>query len=485
MSLPQTKECQVDVQINELNVALYSTSLTKIQKLSSALRQKGIFAAFYQDAPSLVSHINKNLTHLIVVDRDCLQQVHKLLNAHPRITDGETLVAIYSHDSSLSLPESIWDQAKYRPVSMIQGNASLVSQLSSALHWVNVIAETQIKKNDALTGFRQIKDRFEKHISETEKSNKGYQQLQNVSAIVRNLASESIRDQESYLIALAKMFERWDTVTNYAFYTMNSTNQKLVAFDFTSRKYKMLPLLRLGKTCEDGIENFAQEMAYQVAFDEMGVTTVALRIEGANKNPDIICFISFQSGEFSKINNQYHWNLFEVLLSNVYRKMILQDFDEHVETQFLPVWDFLNFLDEESSDGDEYKFINVDLCRMNHFISKNPSQKFYWKTFFSDFLISLSKSAGDGSKLSTFGTMGILLAIPSAEIEKRVHGIKEVVSKFEYWGYFADSKLVIPHYIYPEASLIPASSAYYIKKLEALSINVTPSLSSHETTIRT
>ncbi len=457
--------------------------MRKIQKLSSTLRELGVFASFYQDTPSLIAHMSKKSCDLVVADYDSFQQVHKLFNIHPKVTSNETLISVYSEKKAFNFSEDFWELSNYKPVSMILGLASLRNQLITSLHWVHVNSETQNQKKSIQDNYKSLKVRFEDHLAKTEKTHLSYEQLRNVSAIVRGVSSQTIRDKESYLIALSKMLEKWSSISKYSFYSLNSSQQKLIPFDFTSAKYKALPQLRMGKACESGIERFAQEMAYQVAFDEMGMTTVALRIEGSEKNPEILCFLSFNQKDFTKVDDQYHWNLFETLLSNLYRKVILQDLEEEVPSQFLPVWDFLSVLDQEG-ESEEEKYLNIDLSQLNHFIGKKSNRKFYWKTFFNDLLIQLSQVCGSHSKISTFGTMGVLIALPEGELEKSFHSIKDILASFEYWSYFADNKLVIPQYVYPDTYLIPGSSSLFIKKFELLNPGVNLKMNSHETTIR-
>src|SRR5690606_37651363 len=130
--------------------------------------------------------------------------------------------------------------------------------------------------------------------------------------------------------------------------------------------------------------------------------------------------------------------------------------------QFLPIWDALNFLDESRDDDNEYKFININLVRLNDFVGRKSNLRFYWKSFFNDLLIELSKKMESGVKISTFGTTNVVLMIPYRSLEKHFLHVKNFLETFEYWKYFSDTKIVLPRYTYPEAYLVPGSSSHFI-----------------------
>ena len=78
---------------------------------------------------------------------------------------------------------------------------------------------------------------------------------------------EDESQRQDYTTSLISKLEMWEACDGYGIYELNQNGQKLISPEVSKRKYHPFPSLWLGQTNEQGIENFAQDMATQVAND--------------------------------------------------------------------------------------------------------------------------------------------------------------------------------------------------------------------------
>ncbi|MCB9091697.1 MAG: hypothetical protein H6621_03795 [Halobacteriovoraceae bacterium] len=446
---------------SSVQTVIYSSNLSKGQDFSGHFREFDIYATYIDEFSDLIKHLNLNEIDLLLFDSGSINRQVQLLAKHPKITSMRTQIAFI--ESAVLDGQSMAIVDCFLHLGVVNPAHQVKVQIKNILEWTMRVSYLKHTVKGQKRELHLLRTRFERSIEQYQYSIEKLEGIKSVSEIISELYKKPIRDKEGLLVALSKHFDQWENVESYSYYQLNHSGEKLISLDVIAKKYKKLPNLWLGKKCSMGIEKFAQEMALQVAFEEIGMESLYLRIEGGNRYPDIVCFVNFAEDFQSMASKKYNWNLFENLLSNVYRRILLQSYDEEVDTQFIPIWDSLDILDESHNDEPGDRFININLGLLNDFISKNSSVKFYWKTFFNDFLIELSSQLKSNSQITTFGSLNVLIITNDRSIREKYEMVKDFCEGFNLWEYFSNPSTVIPSYVKLQVTIEPASSQAYLK----------------------
>lgn len=466
-----------------LNLTIFSSRPKINQQLSLVLRNYGIFAATYKKPASLIEHFNLRPCDIVIIDLHSALDCIEFLNEHPRVLKQEIIIAFYCDETETLRVEDL--SLKFKPLSVLNHSEALSSQIHHLLYWVMSLTKNRYQLTAAKRELGLLKSRYQTHLTDTQDLHHLSSLQEECSSLVESLSLTHSQDKETFLLRFSELLDSWERIENYSFYELGLGGQSLVEVSMPSIKNKKLPLLRLGKECAGGIGKFAQEMAYQVAFEELGEHAVSLKISGADQDPDILVFLKLDSESFeTAMSYKKQWQSFEGLLTNAYREIILTGLDVEIESQFIPIWDALTLLDQEQSDENTLRFLSLDLSSLNHYVAHRPKLEFLWKSFFNEFLIKLSKGLDSKSKVSTYGTTQVLMMIPVKDTKKVHFFLKDFIQCFEYWKFFKDRDLVLPRHIYPKVYLIPGNSSFFLKKVmtkvetkKDLKINAQPNLS--------
>ncbi len=458
---------------NDYEIAIFSKDLSFCSTMSKELRDFKVIVPTITKLPKIIESINDRKVDLIFIDLNTFKECYLILGAHPKILSRSTLIVICTRPGeniSTSHELSASGSFIYQIVRM---DDDFTLSLQSILNWVKHNVRSLNLDRSRVRELNLIKERFENTFNVLQKNeeaitkvNEKVSQFENISEIVLDLKKKNIYDKDNFIVELSKVLNSWSDVTSFSYYALSPSKTSLTTLELDALKYVDLPMVELGDEAINGIGPIAQEQIYQMAFNEMGLRTLALRIEGVSTYPEVICFVSFKENKFdSLVESKNNWDLFESLLSSIYRGVLIQDI-EHVESsEFITIWDALNIMDETDSEEFGYKFFNIDLLAFNRFVSKNRHLKFNWRSFFSDILIMISQEVGSQCKITTFGSAQILVLVPAQRIEAEFSVLKKVVESIEYWKYFSDTTVVMPRYVYPKVNLVPRSSSFYLSKI--------------------
>lgn len=474
----------IESRFQELKVAILCSDLKMGQEISNTLRIHGNFAYYYRELKDLWQLLNSESIDLLICDILSINEDGLRLADHPKIAARKVPIAFIFDKLTQSLLSTAYQI----------GNIGYVYREVSTGHQLSNILLTALELKQLRTNLGQtehellaLKNKFQNKFEENEEIKKSFGKLKNISEIIREFQKYKINDPQEFLASLGQYFESWKMIKKYSFYQINGSGQKLVSPDLSGHKMTKLPPLWLGKYCLEGIESFAQEMALQVIFDQMGIETILLRLNGAHDRPDILVFFQLHEVYSHQAEDDYQWTIFESLLSNLYKKSLLfTPVDETLAESFISPWDALTFIDEQGKLETEigYRIANINLNLFNQLIAMKETKEFRWKAFFTDYLLELSKAMKGDVKISSFGTLQVLCMLPSHYFEENYQRLKSFVQKFEYWRYFTREDIIFSPLDYPSVSLVNPSSIFYLKKyvLKILPTPITKS-SLHENTL--
>jgi hypothetical protein len=237
-----------------------------------------------------------------------------------------------------------------------------------------------------------------------------------------------------------------------------------VSPELSKKKYHPFPSLWLGQINEQGIENFAQEMAIQVANDLFEITPICIKIYSGAANPEMLVYLSFR--EERMIN--FPWDVFESLLSSSYRKLKLYQKLPHYSSQFLPMWEALDMMDkmQKVSADQDSRIIALSFLPLTDVIKKRTQNKFFWSSFFNDFFLQLSGRLKKTTKVSLFGPWHVLFFIPREDVETETQMLQAFIKQFSYWKFFEDNSQILSEDMLPILKLVPPSSNHYLRIFE-------------------
>src|SRR5690606_36814896 len=192
----------------------------------------------------------------------------------------------------------------------------------------------------------------------------------------------------------------WESCEAFTIFEMNQTGQKIISPAFRFERYHALPSLWLGKTSTGGIENFAIEMATEVAFDEFGTQNIKIvKILGDQDKPDILVIGKFKLEELSL----FPWKVLETELSSRHARHLLNTKDFRVEgDQFTAFWDALTEMDEMHLNQvkNSHKVFTLNLKNLIDMTIHMQNNRFGWKAFFTDYLCELGHIIAHHGKIS-------------------------------------------------------------------------------------
>lgn len=443
----------------ELTVAILMDDLQSAKDISLALRSQNIYAHVYQSLEEFWVAGKLQLPDLLIIDVTKMSQGSAQFRNHPAVVDGSLQYAFFSKDSTKILLQSTMG---LRPVGYLHADASLGLQVTTLTRHL----DTQKKLEQGLT---ESKAKVERVSSRTQRILSERSQAEEFRAnfdFVQKISSDIEADAKStdFTQSLMNKLEAWDGIVSYGIFELNPSGQKLISPEISRKKFHPFPSLWLGQENLFGIEEFAQDMALQVAGDLFDIAPVMLKITGGHNLPELLLFVSFT--EERMIN--FPWGHLEYSLSSIFRKIKLGKELPQYSSQFLPMWEALDNLDrlqKSTFDGDT-KVIALSFIPLTDVIKKRNQNKFFWSSFFNDFFLQLSGRLQKSTKLSLFGPWHVMFFVPTEELEREIQTLKSFVKQFGFWKFFEDNSQVLSEEMLPELKLIPASSSYYLRSFE-------------------
>lgn len=441
-------------------IAILIEDIADAKSLSEGLREIGIFAHYYQDLDELWVSLNTYTPDFCIVDVKKMSQGTLLFKHHPKVKNNSLKYAFYYKDSTKILLQSTYGLNHY---GYVRAELNLVDQLRSVLRRRNEELRLQ-ELNESMTArVDRLRLRGKRLAELQEKSAFMQQQEESLADVVRSFGVvDSIDDYKRRLVTI---FDQWDKCLEFGVYELNMTGQKLMAPKFNKAKYRILPDLWLAQKSEGGINSFAQDMAYDVAYGLMDEGVTCLKIEGAGIDPDLLVLAQFEESSVRGFN----FEMLELKLSSEYRRAVLRSQSQplqasHQESQF----ELMQTMDDISFNqaGSIYRYALVDFSSLVNFIKLRPTNRFFWKTFAKDFMTETADILNGKYKVTSFGAGHFVIAIEKRFVESDFMNLKSYLEGFEYWRYFEDSSLIVTSDVRPSISFMAPSSVNLIRQVE-------------------
>lgn len=443
----------------ELSVAILMDDLASAKEIASALRQNNILAYHFQNLDEFWVASNIQTPDLVIVDVTKMSQGSVQFKQHPKVIDQSLCYVFYSKESTKVLLQSTYG---LNPFGYIHNDASLNVQILSLVNRRVEMVKHQQEMKELEMRIQRLQSRSQRLISDRSSAEEFRAHFEFMRKFCSEIETDSLR--QDFTQALVSKLEKWEAIDGYGLYELNQSGQKLISPEMSKRKHHPFPSLWLGQANHNGIENFAQNMALQVANDLFEIEPVLLKIHAGHQCPDIILFVSFK--EERMVN--FPWDIFESMLSSSLRRLKLHQQIPQYTSQFLPMWEALDNMDKMQKAGvdSDTRILCLSLIPIVDVAKKRMQNKFYWSAFFNDFFIQLSGRLNKSTKLSVFGPWHVMFFVPKEDLEAEFQMLQGFVRQFGFWKFFEDNSQILSEEMMPTLKLIPASSAQYLKIFE-------------------
>jgi hypothetical protein len=458
-NLGREDRMQTTLQGTDLSVAILMEDLASAKEIASALRQNNIFAQLFQNLDEFWVALNIQAPDMVIIDVTKMSQGSVQFKQHPKVIDQSLCYVFYSKESTKMLLQSTYG---LKPFGYIHNDASLNFQIMTLVERRREALKYQAEKKELELRINRIQSRSQRLISDRSSA----EEFKANFELMRNFCSELEKNSmnQDFARALLAKLEFWDGIHSYGLYELNQSGQKLISPEFSNKKHHPFPALWLGQTNTHGIENFAQEMALQVASDLFDTQPVMLKLFSGYNQPELLLFVSFKEERMMN----FPWDVFESMLSSSLRRMKLYQQAPQYSNQFVPMWEALDQMDKMQSthaEG-ETRILCLSLIPILDVVKRKPHNKFYWTSFFNDFFIQLSGRMNKTSKISLLGPWHVLFFVPKDELEAEFQMLQSFVRQFGYWKFFDDNGQILSEDVMPQLKLIPSSSSHYLRQFE-------------------
>lgn len=449
-------------QLN-LSVALLMDDLGKARELSKLFKRMEVHPYVYQDLKEFWRGTLERLPSLCIVDVKMTSAGDLFLKNHPYIKSEQMPLVFSTSDSTRPLLNSVMNIFH---IGVLQEDAPLALQVKANLRRLNkMMALEQDSKSENLKS-KKYDHQIEKLIAENQtfKEREYYQKLLN-SYCQR---FEMRQHDDDFMSACSHVLSGLKEVGAYSFLELSHSTQKLVSPEISETKFSRIPSLWLGRSCPDGIEPFAQNMASQVGVDLMGGELMSLGIRATRQHPEMMIFLKIENTDMLSM---FDWEGLERFLSGLYCAYELREQRASLGAQnWLNSWEMMNILDEhlygratELNQGKE--LINLSFHSLVESIQEK-SQRFYWKSFYRDFISRLSAQVDVDFQVCPFGVDVLSFLVSKEQADKLFVSLKGFSARFSYWKYFEKSESVLGRSLKPDVRMLPVASRGFLKALE-------------------
>lgn len=442
-------------------VALLIEDLAQAKEISDVLRELGIYAHYYSDLDEFWVAANAQTPDFLIIDVKKMSQGETLFKNHPKVQNGSMAFAFYYSDSTKVLVNSTF---KFNHYGLIKKEQELLGQLRCALRRRNQelrLIEENEKLQDRVLRLQKRSNRILQDSQETLSFQTQFGALLNVTSRVGKAKS-----RQDYMGQLMAVLSEWDACKSYGIYTLNQTDQKLVSPKGIKLGYESLPELWLARPGDKGIDSYAQEMACEVAFDVFDNEARAVNITGLRAYPEIMVIGKFDEASL----RNFSWELFEERLSHAYAKLLFSEMGaKESNASSMSVWESFSYMDDmhfHQAQG-MHKLVDIDFSRLLQVIKDKPGNRFFWKSFYGDFMAQLEDTLSGDFKVSAYGAQSCIVLIDKKYLEQDYQKLKAMVDDFQYWRYFQDTSMVMTKRMCPEVRLIAPSALNYIRQTQA------------------
>lgn len=441
----------------DFQVAILMNDIVEAKRVSDELREIGIFAHYYNSLDELWLELNTTTPDLCIVDVKLMSQGTLLFKSHPKVKSDELKYCFYYKESTKILLNSTFGLKHY---GLIRSEVSLSDQLKSVLRRRNDELRLKAKTEELATRLERLKVRS-KRLSETHQLDSQKQrQHGQVLNLIKNFGI--VKSPNDFMDRVISMLSGWEACHKFGIYHLNKTGQKLVSPKIKKEKYKIFPDLWLATECDDGIDDYARAMAFDVTFGLIDGDIKSLAVRGNKSNPDILILAEFNKKELEN----FEWKLLEMKLDSEYRSSLIQfykqeskqNFEESIYATFARM-DDIQYHQVEA----EHKFVLVDFSRLTHFLGTQLDNRFHWNTFHKEFVSELAALLSPNFKISILNIDKFIISIDKMTLDLEFQKLKAFTEDFEAWRYFEDTTVMFANDLQPKIKFLNPSSVNTIR----------------------
>lgn len=450
---------QTKNQGSDLTVAILIDDLQAAKEMTSSLRNQGIFAHLYQTLDEYWVAANIETPDISIIDVTRMSSGPIQFKNHPKVISKQLNYAFYSKDSTKILLQSTFGLA---PMAYLHQDMTLGIQMGQLIESVKTDKAHKLEVNELKERVNRLQARSGRLLTERHKAETFKASFQFVREFLSDLESKTSVGE--FQQALSHKFSQWEMVKNFGFYELSQNGQKLIAPEMHKKNFVPFPSLWLGQTNNHGIEFFAQDMALQVASDLFENEPKVIKLHGSEINPESMIFIETKDME----EDYFPWEVFELMLTQAYRQVRLQENRPVVSTQAIPMWEAMELMDRwQTQAGEENgKVIFISMTSLLQTIKRRQNNRFYWSAFYHEFFSSLTSKLDKSSRLSVLGPGQIVIFVEKEKLEVEHTRIQTTLRQFSYWRFFEDDAQVLGAEIYPQVKLLPPSAQYCLRVME-------------------
>lgn len=451
---------------NNLTVALLLEDLSLAKEFSDIFRELGVVPHFYEDLESFWNGTLEVLPTLSLIDVKKMHEGNLLLKNHPFVLNEQMPMAFYFTTASAPLLHSTFDFLNLGTI--LQGAnykgqmKSILKRLNKILSYEHMLSNLELEKGKLSNQVRGLIE-----VSQVYKEDNYYEKY---LKSIFNSFDKTKRTAFDFFSACESVFSEHQDIMEFSFVELSANGQRLVSPEGQSMKYVTIPSLFLGKTCKQGIADFAQNMSSQVAVELLGGEVMSLNITGSEVNPDIIIYLRLSDLELAE---RIDWAALESHLNGIYAHF--RDSGKAIikrEARFITPWEAFSLFDKQikmASLGDiknQYSLVDIDLSELIQTARIGDSGEFSWKEFFQDFVTRITSSFSYELKFISMGVSNLGVVCDHEHVDQVMKHLKNVSVRFSYWRYFEKSDALLSKNLKPEIKMIPASAEAYLLHVE-------------------
>ncbi len=444
---------------SDLTVAILMDDLIAAKELTSALRSQGIFAHLYQTLDEYWVAANIETPDISIIDVTRMSSGPIQFKNHPKVISKNLNYAFYSKDSTKILLQSTLGLT---PMAYLHQDMTIGIQMNQLIESARREKAHKNEMNELKERVIRLQARSGRLLTERHKAETFRASFQFIREFLSDLESKTSVGE--FQQALAHKFSQWEMVKSFGFYELSQNGQKLIAPEMNKKNFVPFPSLWLGQTNSHGIEFFAQDMGFQVAIDLFEAEPKVMKLHGSEINPEMMVFVETTQNE----EEFFPWEVFELMLTQAYRQVRLQEDRPVVATQAIPMWEAMELMDRwQSQAGEESgKVIFISMTSLLNTIKRRQNNRFYWSAFYHEFFSSLTSKLDKASRLSVLGPGQIVVFVEKEKLEAEHQKIQSMLRQFSYWRFFEDDAQVLAADIYPHVKLLPPSAQYCLRVME-------------------
>ncbi|PIK16457.1 hypothetical protein [Halobacteriovorax sp. JY17] len=463
---------------NSLTVALLLEDMALAKEFSDIFRELGVVPHYYEDLDSFWNGTLEVLPTLSLIDVKKMHEGNLLLKKHPFVINEQMPMAFYFTTGSAPLLHSTFDFLNLGTIlhgANYKGQIkSILKRLNKMISYEHMLSNLELEKGKL---FNQVRGLIE--VSQVYKEDNYFEKY--LKGIFTKFDSAK-RTSFDFFDACETVFSELQDIVEFSFVELSANGQRLVSPEGQSMKYVSVPSLFLGKTCKQGIAEFAQNMSSQVAVELLGGEVMSLNVTGSDVNPDIIIYLKLNDMELAE---RIDWSSLESHLNGIYA--YFRDNGKAVikrEARFITPWEAFSLFDKQikmASVGDiknQFALVDIDLSELIQTARVGDSGEFSWKEFFQDFVTRVTSTFSYELKFISMGVSNIGVVCDHEHVDQVMSHLKNISVRFSYWRYFERADALLSKNLKPEIKMIPASAEAYLLHVEDVKFSALDELES-------